>query len=147
MSPENDDDDDDGCWDVTDGIINNADCTHIICEKTAWFWKESEFESDGCWGDAVDCGCGEMFWGVSGASWRGFGLKEGNCDICWSDCTCLTGCGSCNALRLNCCKGWCAETDCVCVIEMWGWSDEDCKELWLESMKMCTADLWFFKAL
>ena len=29
------DDDDDECWDVTDDIINNADCTHEICEETA----------------------------------------------------------------------------------------------------------------
>ena len=91
-----------------------------MCERTTWFWKESELESGGCWGDAVNCDCGEMFWGVSGASWRGSGLEEGNCDIHESDHTCLTGCGSCNALRLSCCKGWCAETDCVCVIGMWG---------------------------
>ena len=123
MGPENDDDD--GCWDVTDDIINNADCIYEMCEETAWFWRGSE--SGGCWSDAVDCDCSGMFWGVSGASWRGSGSEEGNCDIYESDCICLTGCGSCNALRSSCCKDWCAETDCVCVIGMWGWSGEDCK--------------------
>ena len=25
---------DDKCWDITNNIINNADCTHKMCEKT-----------------------------------------------------------------------------------------------------------------
>ena len=77
-----------------------------------------------------------MFWDVLGASWTGSGLKKGNYDICESNWSCLTDCGSCNVLEWSCCKDWYAETDCVCVIEVLMWSDEDCKKLWSESIKM-----------
>ena len=123
------DDDDDGCWDIINGIIDNADCTHEMCDETVWFWRESELELNRCWGDVIECGCDGMFQAVSGASSSEFRLEEGDCDICESDHTHLTGCGNCNALRLNCCKDWYAGTDCVCVIEVLKWSDEDCKEL------------------
>ena len=56
-----------------------------------------------------------MFWDISNASWKESELKEGNCE---SDCTHLTGCDSCNVLKLNCCKDWHAETDCVYVIKV-----------------------------
>ena len=59
-----------------------------------------------------------MFQTVSGANSSEFGLKEDDCDICKSDCTCLTGCSSCNALKSNCCKDQHAEINCVCVIEV-----------------------------
>ena len=67
MSSENNNDDDE-CWDVIGNIIDNANCIYEMCKRTAWFWKGFRFESGGCWGDAVDCSCGGMFWGVSGAS-------------------------------------------------------------------------------
>ena len=126
MSFENDDDD--GCWDVINDIINNTDCIQKMCDKTAWFKRKSEFKLNKSWGDVVKYDCGEIFWAVSGTNLSESGLKEGNCDICESDCTHLTGCGDCNALRLSCCKDWCAETDCVCVIEVLKWSDENCKK-------------------
>ena len=145
MNFENDDDD--RCWNIINGIIDNAGYICEICNETAWFWRESELKLGRCWGDVVECDCDGMFWAVSGASSSGSGLEEGDCDICGSDHTCLTGCGSCNALKSSCCKNWCAETDCVYVIEVLKWSDEDCKGLWLKSMKMHMTTLWFIEVL
>ena len=102
MSSENEDDDE--CWDVTDGIINNADCTQKMCDKTVWFERESELELNRYWDDVIKCDCDEIFWAVSDANSNRFELKEDNCDICESDCICLTGCDDCNTLKLSCCK-------------------------------------------
>ena len=82
MNSENDDNDDNECWDVINGIIDNADYIYKMCEKTVWFWRGSGFKLSECWGDAVDCDCDEMFWDVSGANWRKSELKKDNCDIC-----------------------------------------------------------------
>ena len=59
MSHKNDDNDE--CWNVTDGIINNADCTQGMCDEITWFEKESELKLDRDWGDVVKCNCGEIF--------------------------------------------------------------------------------------
>ena len=71
-----------------------------------------------------------MFWDVSDASWKESELKKNNCDIYKFDCICLINCGNCNILKLNYYKNWCIEINCIYVIEMWRWFNENCKKLW-----------------